>query len=210
MPFSHNDFYHPLLLRNVPSGARTALDVGCGTGAFARRLAASGLAVDAVDQAEAVIDLARAHGVPGTGTITYRRASITELDIPPQKYDFISCIASLHHVPFSTVTDLRRALRPGGVLAIVGLAKPRSPADWLMWTVLGPSLNLAARGVVAAGERLNGGAQPSVQAPIRDWDLTMAEVRRESSTLLPGRSVRPLVFWRYLLTYRELPGQPAR
>lgn len=48
MAFDHNDHYHPLLLRQVPSGAATALDVGCGTGLFARRLAARGVVVDAV------------------------------------------------------------------------------------------------------------------------------------------------------------------
>jgi hypothetical protein len=30
MPFDHNDHYHPLLLRQVPRDAVTALDVGCG------------------------------------------------------------------------------------------------------------------------------------------------------------------------------------
>ncbi|NDZ99780.1 methyltransferase domain-containing protein, partial [Streptomyces sp. SID10116] len=49
MPFDHNDHYHPLLLRNLPPGGRTALDVGCGTGRFARRLAARGYEVDALD-----------------------------------------------------------------------------------------------------------------------------------------------------------------
>src|SRR5690606_30643695 len=58
MAFDHNDHYHPLLLRQVPSGAATALDVGCGTGLFARGLAARGVVVDAVDPAREVIETA--------------------------------------------------------------------------------------------------------------------------------------------------------
>jgi ubiquinone/menaquinone biosynthesis C-methylase UbiE len=42
MVFNFNDHYRPLLLKQVPSGARTALDIGCGTGQFARLLAGRG------------------------------------------------------------------------------------------------------------------------------------------------------------------------
>lgn len=49
MPFDHNDHYHRLLLRQVPRNCGAALDVGCGTGRFARRLARLGMEVDAVD-----------------------------------------------------------------------------------------------------------------------------------------------------------------
>jgi len=196
MPFDHNDAYHRLLLRHVPEGARTALDVGCGTGLFTRRLAAAGLSVEGIDTSPAVTDAARAMG-PG---ITYRVADVTSAELG--RYDFISCLATLHHVPFATVDRLRAALNPGGVLAVLGLAKPRSLTDWLKWGVLAPPANLAARLVVGAGERLGGGADPAPAAPVREWDTTMTDVRREAAARLPGSSVRSLLFWRYLLVYR--------
>jgi SAM-dependent methyltransferase len=203
VPFNHNDHYHPLLLRHVPAGAHAALDVGCGTGRFARRLAAVGLDVEGIDPSGEVIEAARAFGSPGPGKITYRQQDVTEAALPDARYDFISCLASIHHMPFETVSALRVALTPGGVLAILGLAKPRSAADWANWLIAGPPLNLAARLVVAAGERLNGGAEPVLKPPIRDETMSMTDVRRESATLLPGRTVRPLLFWRYLLLYRS-------
>jgi len=55
MPFNHNDHYHRLLLRQLPPGCRRALDVGCGTGRFARRLAQRGIQVDAIDRSPAAI-----------------------------------------------------------------------------------------------------------------------------------------------------------
>ncbi|GHF61928.1 SAM-dependent methyltransferase [Amycolatopsis bartoniae] len=204
MPFDHNHHYHPLLLRQMPAGARRALDVGCGTGRFARRLAGAGLEVEAVDPDGDAIAAARALG----GNIRYRQEDITAAGLG--RYDLITCLASLHHLPFSTVTRLRDALTPGGVLVVLGLAKPRSAADFGKWLVLGPPLNLAARAVVAAGERLNGGPDRTVPVRVRDWDMTMTDVRRESARLLPGSTVRPLVFWRYLLVYVNAGGTAPR
>ncbi|EIE98281.1 class I SAM-dependent methyltransferase [Saccharomonospora glauca] len=202
MPFDHNDFYHPLLLRLVPAGARRALDVGCGTGRLARRLAARGLEVDALDPAAEVLEVAKALGSPGPGAITYRHADITTYPLSSSRYDVVTCVASLHHVPFQTVTRLRDALAPGGVLAVLGLADPSTVRDHAVWLGSVPT-NLLAKAVVAAAERLGGGADPVPRAPIRDWDMTLNDVRREAARLLPGSRVRVLPFWRYLLTYRR-------
>jgi SAM-dependent methyltransferase len=196
MPFDHNHACHRSLLRQVPAGARTALDVGCGSGLFTRRLAAAGLTVEGIDPSAEMIAAARALG-PG---ITYRQADATTAELG--RHDFISCLASLHHMPFETVLSLRDALNPGGVLAVLGLAHPRSFADWAKWGLLAPPANLAARLVVAAGEHLAGGPDPVAKAPVRDWDLTMTQLRRRSAELLPGSTVRTLLFWRYLLVYR--------
>lgn len=201
MPFNHNDTYHPLLLRQVPSGARTALDVGCGAGKFARRLARAGLDVDGVDPAGTALGVARALGSAGPGTVTYHHEDITDMTLPRGHYGFISCVASLHHMPFETVTALRDALAPGGVLAVLGLAKPSSVTDWAVWLGSVP-LDRVARGLVTLGERLNGGTDHAPPMPIKDWTMSMADIRRESARLLPGGRVRLLPFWRYLLTYR--------
>jgi hypothetical protein len=37
--YNHNEHYANLLLRQVPSDCRSALDMGCGDGGFARHLA---------------------------------------------------------------------------------------------------------------------------------------------------------------------------
>ena len=202
MPFNHNDHYHPLLLDQLPPGPGIALDVGCGTGRFARRLAATGMAVEAVDVSAAMVEAAAGLGSPGPGKIVYRQADVTTDPLPEQHYDYISCLASLHHVPLGTLTKLRRALVPGGVLVVLALARPSTPVDWVRAAAAIP-VNTLARLVVYAGERLNGGAEEGPRAPVVDDYPTLAELRRESARLLPGSTVRPLLFWRTLITYRE-------
>ncbi|RZQ60435.1 class I SAM-dependent methyltransferase [Amycolatopsis suaedae] len=198
MPFNHNDHYHPLLLRHVPAGARTALDVGCGLGTFARRLAATGLEVTGLDASREMVSAARALG---PDTVTYRHADVTAEDLPAGGYDFVSCLAALHHMPFETVAKLRDALAPGGVLVVLGMARARKVREFAAWTAA-VALDQPPKLAVRLGERLNGGAAPLPVMPMRDPDQTMTQVRRESARLLPGSSVRVLLFWRYLLTYR--------
>lgn len=197
MGLNYNDHYHPLMLKQVPDGALTALDVGCGAGRFARRLAGRGLDVEGVDADAGVIEVARAAG----GGPRYRRVDVREWQLPDAHYDFISCIASLHHMPFDTVLTLRRALAPGGVLAVLGLYPIKTAADFA-WAAPASSLLKAER--LLRGRH----ATPSVRVPIV-WPppLTYAETRAEAARLLPGATLRRLVFWRYLLIYREGRGR---
>ncbi|MFI1379145.1 class I SAM-dependent methyltransferase [Embleya sp. NPDC020886] len=206
MPFDHNDHYHPLLLRQVPRNSRTALDVGCGTGRFARRLAASGIAVDAIDPAEEAIAEARrpTRATPSAPRPRFRCADVTEIELPAGHYDFISCLASIHHVPFDTVAGLRDALAPGGVLVILGCHPEHTPLDWA-YSLAAVPINAAARLVVAAKERRGGRAgapEPATTAPVRPPTMPLPLIRREAAALLPGCTVRRLLFWRYLLVYR--------
>ncbi|WP_188197120.1 class I SAM-dependent methyltransferase [Nonomuraea sp. SYSU D8015] len=196
MPFNHNDHYHRTLLRLVPDGCRTALDVGCGTGRFARRLAGRGIEVDAVDPAAEVIEAAVATG----GGPRFHHADITRMELPEGRYDYISCLASIHHVPFGTVAALRDALAPGGVLAILGCYPERSAVDYA-WSLAAIPANAAARLAVAAAEPR--GRAAGTQAPVKPPEMSLAEIRREAAVLLPGATIRRLLFWRYLLVYRK-------
>lgn len=58
--WDHNGFYHRLLLRQLPHRCARALDVGCGAGRFATKLAGRVEHVDALDRSPVMIDAARA------------------------------------------------------------------------------------------------------------------------------------------------------
>jgi SAM-dependent methyltransferase len=208
VPFDHNDHYHGLLIRHLPSGCRTALDVGCGTGRFARRLARHRIAVHAVDPSAETLERAQAlsAGILAPGTIRWERADITKLDLPRQHYDFISCLASIHHMPFDTVAKLRDALAPGGVLAILGLYRGTSVLDHVTSTVAVPC-NAVARIAVNVWERTLPEqavlARRNGHAPVAQPTMTLDEIRGAADEQLGRSELRRLLFWRYLLVYRN-------
>ncbi|RMI46286.1 class I SAM-dependent methyltransferase [Streptomyces triticirhizae] len=202
MPFDHNDHYHRAVLRQLPRGARRALDVGCGTGTFARRLAGLGPRVDALDSSAEALAAARARSAPPPRGPSYLHADITEHQLPHAHYDFVTCLASLHHVPFATVSRLRETLAPGGVLVVLGCYAERTPADRAVSLAAAP-VNAVARLTVAAGERLRGRPRDLVRAPVRRPTVPLAEIRSDAARLLPGSRVRRLLFWRYLLVFRQ-------
>lgn len=186
--FNHNDHYHRFLLRQVPTNCGRALDVGCGSGAFARLLATRSAEVDAIDRDAGMIAVAT-----GPPNVRFVRADVREHDLGGG-YDFVSCIASLHHVPFAeTVTKLRDALRPGGVLAVLGLSR-LSPGDLPMGAVA----FLPNRVRVALAPRHHGMPAP----PIKDPDMTLREIREQARALLPGARIRRHLYFRYSLVYR--------
>ncbi|WP_033427977.1 class I SAM-dependent methyltransferase [Saccharothrix syringae] len=185
--FDHNAHHHPFLLARVPEGARTALDVGCGHGAFARELAAMGLAVTAVDrEVEAA--------VPG-----FRRADVLTDDLGGP-YDFVSCIAVLHHLPLEEgLTRLRSLVAPGGVLAVLGLAREEGALDRALSLVSVP-LNLAHRLVRD---------DPPQTAPVRGWSLSLREIREVADRVVPGARFRRHLYWRYSMVWAA-PGAGGR
>lgn len=200
MPFNHNDHYHRLLLRQVPRNARTALDVGCGNGRFARRLEQRGLDVDAIDPSEQTVEIARQQ--PNGSKVSFRVADATTCELG--RYDYISCLASLHHMPFETVTRLRDALNPGGALAVLGCYDDLPSDHWI--DVAAIPANAIARVAMYVADRVRRLPPEPPYPPVALPDLTWERTKEQSSTLLPGRTMRRLVFWRYLMVYRKPIG----
>ena len=67
-PWNHNEHFHGWILRNLPARRRAAVDIGCGTGVLAGRLAphfarVTGIDADAGMAAAASARLARDPGV---------------------------------------------------------------------------------------------------------------------------------------------------
>jgi SAM-dependent methyltransferase len=200
MPFNHNHHYHRLLLRKVPEHARTALDVGCGHGLFARRLEQRGLDVDAIDPSEEAIEIAEQQS--NGSKVRFRTADAITCEL--RTYDYISALASLHHMPFDTVTRLRDALNPGGTLAVLGLYDDRPSDRWI--DVAASPANAIAKLAVYAADRARGLSPKPPYPPSRAPDLTWVQLKQESGRLLPDRRIRRLLLWRYLLVYRKPIG----
>jgi SAM-dependent methyltransferase len=99
------------------TGNERALDVGCGTGAFAHALAPLVGEVVGVDSSEEYLASAREHAPPGCRFVIGNAES---LDFPYGDFDLVGCLRVLHHVrrPELVVSELARVTRPGGRIVI--------------------------------------------------------------------------------------------
>jgi SAM-dependent methyltransferase len=206
LDWDHNAYYHRLLLRQMPQRCRRVLDVGCGAGAFAARLARRSDQVDALDRSAEMIEEAKRRT---PGNVNCVLADVLADPLPGTDYDAIFSVSALHHMPLKdSLPVLEAALRPGGVLAAIAL--PR----------LDLRHELPVEIVAAAGHRLlgamflakrslgrNGGFAKDGSArsamPVMDPLLTTREVASQAAAVLPGVRVRRLLFWRYLLIWHK-------
>jgi 2-polyprenyl-3-methyl-5-hydroxy-6-metoxy-1,4-benzoquinol methylase len=99
----------------APFGCRRALDVGCGTGAYVRRLCAGGWSAQGIDVDPRAVDLARRHAPEAT----FHIGTLDQL--PDQKsFAYVSMNHVLEHVrrPAELVARCAALLEPGGILSI--------------------------------------------------------------------------------------------
>jgi SAM-dependent methyltransferase len=205
--WSQNAWYQATLLRRLPTPCHRVLDVGCGAGAFAVRLADHAGEVIAVDRSPAMVAAARARVPPN---VTVVEDDVMRMALPDAGFDAIVSIAALHHLPLEpALSKLAGALRPGGVLAAVALPRVDLPRDLPVEVV-----SMAGQVAIGAARRAAANAtwarrlDPASDVegmPIAMPNLTTAEVRRRAAGVLPGVRVRRLPFWRYLLEWHR-PG----
>jgi SAM-dependent methyltransferase len=122
---------HAALLDEL--GARTVLDIGCGTGTFALRLASRGLQVTAVEQAAGMLEMAQAK--PGADKVRWLQGPASSLpamqvDVAVMTGNVAQAIVDPHDWA-ATLRSTRDALRPNGHL----LLETRDPAhrQWEQW-----------------------------------------------------------------------------
>jgi ubiquinone/menaquinone biosynthesis C-methylase UbiE len=188
--WNQNVHYQPVILDEVPPGCESAIDVGCGDGVLAGKLAARGAAVTGIDRDERMIGLARSR-VPDA---TFLAGDFMAFPFREESFGFACANTALHHMDFAAaLAKMARILRPGGRLAVVGLADHGSPADWIMDAASTP-VNYYYK--LTRREGTSG-------APVMDPDMTWAQVRATAERVLPGVRYRRHLLWRYSLRWAK-------
>ncbi|OZC56592.1 SAM-dependent methyltransferase [Rhodococcus sp. 06-621-2] len=191
--WNHNIHYHRLVLDAVPAGARTALDVGTGNGLLAADLHRLIREVTGIDLDRSVLDDARREDP----SVHWLHGDVLDQRLlPAASFDVVTSVATMHHFP-----DLEQALHrfaeltaPGGVVALVGVARSSRPGDALY----------DAAGVVQHQwySRRYGvweHSAPTLWPPRH----TYAEVRATAARMLPGMRWTRLPLWRYAVTWTK-------
>ena len=169
------------------------LDVGCGEGMLARRLAHLVPHVVGIDQDTASIDLARRQDPDGE--IDFICGDFFTHALVPASFSMITSVAALHHMDARAAFGrMSQLLVPGGTLAIVGLARSRLPAD-LPWEVAAAITNLSYRLTRTCWEQ----PSPTVWPPPH----TYAEMDALARQALPGVRYRRHLLWRYSLFWAK-------
>jgi ubiquinone/menaquinone biosynthesis C-methylase UbiE len=198
-----NNHYHTSLLRHVPQNCENALEIGCGTGSFARELAKRCKRVVALDLSSEMIRVARSRSSKFEN-LEFELADVMTWDFPRSHFDFICSIATLHHLQQrELLLKIKDALKPRGVLVVLDLVESSSLVERM--------LDVVGFGV-SGGLRLihNGRLKPPAQVR-KAWEqhgkhdhyLTVSQVRAIANEILPGSSVSRCLLWRYMLVYQK-------
>ena len=198
-PWNHNIHYYDFVLRLAAPGCARALEVGCGQGLLARRLAKRCEEVIAIDIDSNVISRTGA-GSGLEATIRFVEGDVMTYPFLDDSFDLIALVATIHHLELRpALIRLQELLKPGGVLAVVGLYRAETLTDYALAAVALP---------VSWMFRLFRG-YADVGAPVQEPRESLREIRSECDVLLPGASLRRRLFFRYSLSWRKPLNRPA-
>jgi 2-polyprenyl-3-methyl-5-hydroxy-6-metoxy-1,4-benzoquinol methylase len=189
--WNHNIELMRVVLDAVPPHAARALDVGCGEGIVSRRLAEQVPHVVGLDADEPSIALARQQG----RGIEYVVGDILDPGLDLGTFDLVAAVTVLHQI--DTEAALRRMAeltRPGGRVAVVGVARRRPLAD-LPWDAAGFVATRVVRWRRGVGEWHT--PAPKTWPPPLDYRRTRQAVERA----LPDARWRRHVLFRWSVVW---------
>ena len=186
------------MLKQLPSRIERALDIGCGHGAFASCLAELATYVDAVD-----VDIYALNEACRLCTrysnLKFIHGDFVTLNLPTAHYDVVTSLAVLHHMElFQALEQMKRVLRPGGVLVVLGLYREATISDY-MASAAGVLTNLVYRHVIHQHNITDSTKVALAKAPTS----TLREIKVAANAVTPGAWIRRHLLWRYSLIWEK-------
>jgi SAM-dependent methyltransferase len=190
--WNHNTAYHPWLVHLAAKHRGAVLDVGCGDGLLAQRLAPVSRSVTGIEPDPVTAERAIAR-VGDVEDVQISCTSFEGFDPGSRRFDLVTFVASLHHMDLrSTLARARDVLTPTGEIAVVGLSANESAWDWLWSACCLP--------MAALGDRLHGDT-PDIGVVLAEPRESLRTIRRVAADVLPGAVIRRGLYYRYLLRW---------
>jgi ubiquinone/menaquinone biosynthesis C-methylase UbiE len=202
-----NNHYHNFLLKHVPRNCENALEIGCGTGAFARRLAKYCKRVVALDLSSEMIRVARTRSSQFEN-LEFQLADAMTWDFPQAYFNYVCSIATLHHLQQRELfVKMKDSLKPRGVLVVLDLVESNNLMERMV--------DVIALGVSGSLRLIHNGRLKPPAEVRKAWEqhgkhdsyATVRDMRALADEVLPGSSVRRHLLWRYSLVYQK-PARP--
>ena len=125
IPFFRNEGPDENLVSYFKEGFKPlkVLEIGCGPGRNAIYMASQGCKVDAIDLSENAINWAAERALEKDVTINFQCASLFDMELEPDKYDFIYDSGLFHHLTphrrISYIETLKKSLNEDGHFGLV-------------------------------------------------------------------------------------------
>ncbi|HSW68896.1 MAG TPA: bifunctional 2-polyprenyl-6-hydroxyphenol methylase/3-demethylubiquinol 3-O-methyltransferase UbiG [Gammaproteobacteria bacterium] len=103
--------------QKAPLAGKTVIDIGCGGGILSESMAKLGAQVTGIDMSEDVLNVAKLHQHESGIRVDYELISAEEIaEKQPKKYDVVTCLEMLEHVPdpSSIILASAKLVKPGG------------------------------------------------------------------------------------------------
>ena len=201
--WDHNSHYHSFLLQHIPLNSENALEIGCGTGAFARLLAKRVDHVVALDLSPHMIRLASERSKQYSN-IDYHIADVLSWEFPAEQFDCIVSIATLHHLPMADMlSKMKDALKVNGTLIVLDLFQAEGLSDIITRMAATP-VNIVLQYIKTGQVRVPRNVREAwAEHGRNDSYLTLSQVRHICAAILPGAKVRKHLLWRYSIIWKK-------
>jgi len=186
-----SDYALDLLSKNVPLGA-TVLDVGCGSGAAAVKIAQMGYLAHGVDMSPQMIALCRerlSRILPESGSVLFTAGDFMQMEFEPSHYEAVIALGFLEYQTDESAVlgRFHNIMKTGGLLIVSG---PQSLSLSGAFGLTGLLLKLTGRQALA----LHSYSRPRMSRLLLSAGFEVEDIIRHGFALLP--TVEALVGFR--------------
>ena len=193
--WNHNIHYHNMILNNLSNDKCIALDIGSGDGDFAEKLSKYYEKTVCLEPDLKSYEYAK-NKYSINNKITHENNTLDDYT-PNKKFDFITCIASIHHMDFEkSLIKIKNLLKDNGKLIILGLYKEKFLIDYLYSLIA--CIPNKVRCMINREDN-----NSSLKIKLKPANMNYKEIEEISNKILGDCKIRRHFYWRYSIIYKK-------